>query len=72
MANREDPDEMPHSAVSHLGLHWPVYPNIMVNTVLKYSIFTAASLEDSTFTQKDKKTKQAVTAAVWSLYYVGK
>ena len=36
MTNSVDPDETPHSAASHLGLHCllrPVCPNHMVNTV---------------------------------------
>ena len=37
MANSVDPDEMPHSAASHLGLHCllrPVCPVHMVNMVV--------------------------------------
>ena len=36
MANSVDPDEMPHSAASHLGLHCLLRP-VCLNTYGKYS-----------------------------------
>ena len=48
MANSVDPDEMPHSAASHLGLHCLTGMSIqihMVNTVLLITIKSAENVK---------------------------
>ena len=46
-ANNVDPDETPHSAASHLGLHCllrPVYPNTYVYCIAQVSLTISAVL----------------------------